>query len=53
MSHVGEIRWSDPLLAIPAFLTLIIMPLTFRIATGLSVGFTAYGLLRLRLADKA
>jgi AGZA family xanthine/uracil permease-like MFS transporter len=47
MSHVGEIRWNDPLMAIPAFLTVIMIPLTFSIATGLSFGFTAYALLRL------
>jgi adenine/guanine/hypoxanthine permease len=47
MSHVGEIRWNDPLMAIPAFLTVVMIPLTFSIATGLSFGFTAYALLRL------
>jgi len=52
MSHVGEIRWNDPALAIPAFLTLAAIPLTFSIATGLSLGFTAYALLRL-LTGKA
>jgi AGZA family xanthine/uracil permease-like MFS transporter len=34
-------------MAIPAFLTVIMIPLTFSIATGLSFGFTAYALLRL------
>jgi len=47
MSHVGEIRWNDPAMAIPAFLTMATIPLTFSIATGLSLGFTAYALLRL------
>jgi AGZA family xanthine/uracil permease-like MFS transporter len=47
MSHVGEIRWGDPAMAIPAFLTMATIPLTFSIATGLSLGFTAYALLRL------
>jgi AGZA family xanthine/uracil permease-like MFS transporter len=47
MSHVGEIRWSEPELAIPAFLTIVMIPLSFSIATGLSFGFTAYALLRL------
>jgi AGZA family xanthine/uracil permease-like MFS transporter len=47
MSQVSEIRWADPLIAIPAFLTLITIPLTFSIANGLAFGFTAYALLKL------
>jgi AGZA family xanthine/uracil permease-like MFS transporter len=47
MSQVSEIRWSDPAVAIPAFLTLITIPLTFSIANGLAFGFTSYALLKL------
>jgi adenine/guanine/hypoxanthine permease len=47
MSHVGEIRWSEPAVAIPAFLVILMIPLSFSIATGLSFGFIAYALLRL------
>jgi len=47
MSHAAEIRWSDPLVAIPAFLTITTIPLTFSIANGLAFGFTAHTLLRL------
>jgi AGZA family xanthine/uracil permease-like MFS transporter len=47
MSYIGEIAWEDPGIAIPAFLTLITIPLTFSIANGLAFGFTAYALLRL------
>ena len=46
MSQIGEISWKDPGIAIPAFLTLITIPLTFSIANGLAFGFTAYALLR-------
>jgi AGZA family xanthine/uracil permease-like MFS transporter len=46
MSQIGEIPWSDPAIAIPAFLTLITIPLTFSIANGLAFGFTAYALMR-------
>jgi AGZA family xanthine/uracil permease-like MFS transporter len=45
MSHVGEIPWNNAAVAIPAFLTILTIPLTFSIATGLSIGFTAYALL--------
>jgi AGZA family xanthine/uracil permease-like MFS transporter len=47
MSHVAEIPWSTPGIAVPAFLTILTIPLTFSIATGLSFGFTAYALLKL------
>jgi AGZA family xanthine/uracil permease-like MFS transporter len=47
MSQIGEISWKDPAVAIPAFLTLITIPLTFSIANGLAFGFTAYALLRI------
>ncbi len=47
MSQVNEIRWDDPIVAIPAFLTLITIPLTFSIANGLAFGFTSYALLKL------
>jgi AGZA family xanthine/uracil permease-like MFS transporter len=46
MSQIGEISWKDPAVAIPAFLTLVTIPLTFSIANGLAFGFTAYALLR-------
>ena len=43
---VGEIDWNDPEVAIPAFLTMMTIPLTFSIANGLAFGFTAYTLLK-------
>lgn len=46
LSTIGEIAWSDPLVAIPAFLTLITIPLTYSIATGLSFGIISFALLR-------
>ena len=45
MSHVSEIDWSDAVVAIPAFLTILAIPLTFSIANGLAFGFTAWTLL--------
>jgi adenine/guanine/hypoxanthine permease len=46
VSHVTEIDWNDMVLAIPSFLTLLMIPLTFSIANGLAFGFTAYTFLR-------
>jgi AGZA family xanthine/uracil permease-like MFS transporter len=46
ISHVTEIDWSDTVVAVPAFLTITAIPLTFSIANGLAFGFTSYTLLR-------
>ncbi|MDZ4796879.1 MAG: NCS2 family permease [Bryobacteraceae bacterium] len=46
MSHVAEIDWTDMTVAVPAFLTITTIPLSFSIANGLAFGFTAYTLLR-------
>ncbi len=46
VSVVAEIEWQDPEVAIPAFLTMMTIPLTFSIANGLAFGFTAYTLVK-------
>ena len=45
MSHVAEIQWEKPATAVPAFLTMITIPLTYSIANGLAIGFTMHTLL--------
>ena len=47
MTVVRDIDWQDPEIAIPAFLTMFAIPLTFSIANGLAFGFTAYTVLKL------
>lgn len=47
MAHAAEIEWSDLRNAIPAFLTIVAIPMTFSIANGLSLGFLSYALLQL------
>ena len=42
-----SIDWEDSTEAVPAFLTLIGMPLTFSIANGLALGFISYPLIKL------
>lgn len=49
---VAEVDWNDPTLALPAFLILVTIPLTFSIANGLAFGVTAYALLQI-FAGKA
>ncbi len=47
MAPMAEIAWDDFLVSIPAFLTLVMIPLTFSIANGLAFGILAYALLKL------
>ncbi|HOL71403.1 MAG TPA: NCS2 family permease, partial [Bryobacteraceae bacterium] len=47
VSTVGEIQWSDPVVGLSAFLTMVTIPLTFSIANGIAFGFVAYALLRI------
>lgn len=47
MQEVIHIKFSDLTVAIPAFFTIISMPLTFNIATGFGFGFIGYVLMKL------
>ncbi len=47
MSEVTHIDFTDFTEALPAFLTILLMPLTFSIAQGLSFGFISYTLIKL------
>jgi adenine/guanine/hypoxanthine permease len=44
---VAKVKWDDFTDSIPAFLTLIVTPLTFSIATGLSLGLLSFTFLKL------
>jgi len=46
MTVVAEVKWEDPEAGVPAFLTMMTIPLTYSIANGLAFGFTAYTLLK-------
>jgi len=47
MSGVARIDWKDFTEAIPAFLTIVIMPYAYSITEGIAVGFIFYTLLKL------
>jgi AGZA family xanthine/uracil permease-like MFS transporter len=49
IGSVAEIDWGDPATAIPAFLTLATIPLTYSIANGLAFGVTSHAALTLVL----
>ena len=47
MKSVRDIEWDDFTEALPAFLMLVMMPLTFSITDGIAFGFISYALLKL------
>lgn len=46
ISHLGKIKWDDITEALPAFLTVISMPLTYSIANGIAVGVASHTLIK-------
>ncbi|MER7864391.1 NCS2 family permease [Amycolatopsis japonica] len=46
MSQVKEIDFSDFTVALPAFLTIVVMPFTYSIANGIGAGFVSYVVIR-------
>jgi len=47
LASITEIRWHEPLIALPAFLTLVLIPFTYSIANGLGFGIIAWAVLHL------
>jgi AGZA family xanthine/uracil permease-like MFS transporter len=47
LATIVEVRWTDPLVAVPAFLTLVLIPLTYSIANGLGFGIIAWAILHI------
>ena len=46
MQQVKGIDWDDLEIAIPAFLTIVLMPFTYSISVGIGAGFIAYVLIK-------
>ncbi|WP_296605767.1 NCS2 family permease [Nocardioides sp.] len=47
MQQVKGIDWDDLEIAIPAFLTIVLMPFTYSISVGIGAGFLAYVLIKI------
>ncbi len=47
LATITEIHWHDPLVAVPAFLTLVLIPFTYSIANGLGFGVISWAVLHL------
>jgi AGZA family xanthine/uracil permease-like MFS transporter len=52
MSLAGEIRWDDAEEALPAFMTMLVMPFTWSITNGIGAGFVTYAAVKV-LTGKA
>ena len=46
MATVREIDWDDMVIAVPAFLTIVMIPLSYSIANGLAIGFVSFTALK-------
>src|SRR5207244_1309501 len=44
---IRRVSWSDPTEAIPAFLTIVMMPLTVSITDGIAFGLISYAVLKI------
>jgi AGZA family xanthine/uracil permease-like MFS transporter len=47
MGNVTRIKWAEPSEAIPAFVMLIAIPLTYSISDGLALGFVTYAVVKI------
>jgi AGZA family xanthine/uracil permease-like MFS transporter len=47
MQQVRSIAWEDLEVAIPAFLTIVLMPFTYSISVGIGAGFVAYTVIKI------
>ena len=45
MAQITDIEWTKFHIALPAFLTIVVMPFTYSIANGIGVGFIAFALM--------
>jgi AGZA family xanthine/uracil permease-like MFS transporter len=53
MQQVRGIDWEDLEIAIPAFLTIVLMPFTYSITVGIGAGFVTYVLIKVVLGKTA
>jgi AGZA family xanthine/uracil permease-like MFS transporter len=47
LTLIRDIPWDDVDVALPAFLTIVLMPFTFSITNGVGAGFITYAVLKL------
>ena len=47
MTQIKNIDWDDLGIALPAFLTIILMPFTYNISVGIGAGFVSHVVIRI------
>ena len=47
LENIGEIDWKKPIIAIPSFFVILMMPLGYSITTGIELGFIVYTLVNM------
>nr|WP_090940481.1 NCS2 family permease [Nonomuraea jiangxiensis] len=47
MTQIRDIDWNDYEVAIPAFLTIVVMPFTYSVSNGIGAGFVSYVLIKI------
>lgn len=47
LGGIKNLDWKDPAVAVPAFLTIVMMPFTYSISYGIGFGFVSYTLIKL------
>ena len=52
IEKIGSIDWKDIAIAIPAFFTVILMPLSYSITTGIEIGFILFTLINYITGNK-
>ena len=52
IENIGSIDWKDIAIAIPAFFTVILMPLSYSITTGIEIGFILFTLINYITGNK-
>jgi AGZA family xanthine/uracil permease-like MFS transporter len=53
MIQVKGIDWDDWEIAIPAFLTIVLMPFTYSISVGIGAGFLTYVVIKVALGKRS
>ena len=52
IENIGSINWKDIAIAIPAFFTVVLMPLSYSITTGIEIGFILFTLINYITGNK-
>jgi AGZA family xanthine/uracil permease-like MFS transporter len=52
MTNITELDWDDFTDVLPAFIVMIVMPLTYSISNGIALGFIIYPLIKLFTGQK-